>query len=200
VAVQRGDLEQVLEAELVQRLGADRALGVVDLVRDVEHGQLGAAQHRHRLAVGLERVERAVEHADHDVRFVERDAHLPGDALAQRIVALGIEAARVDQHVLAAERIRVRVKPIARHAGDVLDDRDARAGQAIEQRALADVGATDDRHQRTTATRGAGSLPGVRLVLLGGHERLNRAPPKARSAARSARARAGCSRSNPRRP
>jgi hypothetical protein len=61
---------------------------------------------------------------------------------------LGIEAAGVDQRHLAAREMSWCVVPVARDAGRVVDDGQRLSRQPIEERALADVGAPDHRHDR----------------------------------------------------
>ncbi len=70
--------------------------------------------------------------------------NLTRDAGLHRIVVLRVEPARVDERVPLAERARVGVLAVARDARLVVDDRDARSREAVEERRLADVWAAHD--------------------------------------------------------
>ena len=74
--------------------------------------------------------------------------HLLADALAHRVVAVGIEAAGVDEHVRPAERPHVGVVPVARDARLVVDDGQRLADEPVEKGALADVRSADDGDDR----------------------------------------------------
>jgi len=67
------------------------------------------------------------------------------DADLHRIVVVGVEAAGVDERVVAPECRGVDVVAIAGHARSIVDDGDAFASEAVEERGLADVRSTDDR-------------------------------------------------------
>jgi hypothetical protein len=55
-----------------------------------------------------------------------------------------VEAAGVDQRELTPTPLRGRVDAIARRAGKILDDRDALADDAVEERRLPNVGPADN--------------------------------------------------------
>ena len=89
-----------------------------------------------------------VDHEDDDVGLGDRESGLLLDARLDRVVRVDLQAAGVDDHEAPAVPLGVAVQPVARRAGAVLDDRRARADDAVEERALADVRATDDGHDR----------------------------------------------------
>ena len=93
---------------------------------------------------GWQRLGGRVDDAEHDVAFVERHSHVMRDPFFHRVVAVGIEAAGVDQDIVMPEHPAVGVVPIARHAGDVFDDGDSLSRQSVEERALAHVGPPHD--------------------------------------------------------
>ncbi|GMA39637.1 hypothetical protein GCM10025883_16820 [Mobilicoccus caccae] len=123
------------------RLGA----AVVDLVGHEDHGLTGPAQQLDDGLVGVGRTDHGVddEH-DHVGQF---DGHLGlfGDA---QVDARGVDLppAGVDQGEPATGPLGVVGHPVARDAGNVLDDRLAAPEDAVDQRRLADVRAPDDRH------------------------------------------------------
>jgi hypothetical protein len=124
-----------------------RALGV-GLVRDVDRRLVGLAEQRQLGVVDRSRRLGRVEHADDHVGFFERDVDLALDALTHGVVARGIEAARVDEQVGLVLDDCVGVVAVARDTWLVVYDRHPATHQAVEQCALAHVGAADDGDDR----------------------------------------------------
>src|SRR6185437_9327680 len=95
-----------------------------------------------------------VDHEQHQVGLVERPqrllAHGPEDAGRR-----GIEAARVDDSEAGRPPVGLAVAAIAGHPRHVLDQRGAAAHQAVVERGLPHVGASDQRDQRQSES-GAG--------------------------------------------
>ncbi len=57
---------------------------------------------------------------------------------------LGVDAGGIDEIKGASLPLRKGVEPVAGDSGGVLDDREPRADESVEERALADVWTTDD--------------------------------------------------------
>jgi hypothetical protein len=87
-----------------------------------------------------------VDHEQDEVGLLDRDARLVLDPLLDVRARLELEAAGVDEGEAAPIPLRRAVHPVARRPGHVLDDREARADEPVEERALPDVRATDDGH------------------------------------------------------
>ena len=97
-----------------------------------------------------------VDDEDDDVGVVGRDfglgAGLPGHVVAAQRV--DVDACGIDQAEGAVTPLGERVQPVARHPRFVVDDRQPLADETIEQRALTDVRAPDDRDGCGTYLRG----------------------------------------------
>jgi hypothetical protein len=93
---------------------------------------------------------------------------------------LGLEAAGVDDDELAPAELGVAVVAVARQAGEVGDDGVAALRDAVEERALADVGAADQGDDGLHAAGGARGT-GARA----GPAALNRAGTRTRRRAAS---------------
>jgi hypothetical protein len=132
---------------------------------DVDDGLLGAAEERELGVLGRRHRRGRVEDADDDVGLGDGDLDLPLDALAHGVAALGVEAAGVDERVELAARRGVAVMQVARHPGLVVDDRYLAADEPVEQRALAGVGAPDQRDDAVRRHRSRGRRGLVRLAL-----------------------------------
>ena len=144
--VKRRDAVQLVDAEPVEigRFGLGRRR--VGLVGDEEHRLLAATQQLDRALVGRGEPRHRVEHADDDVGLGDRQLDLAGDALLHRIVALGVEAAGVDQRVTAAAEPRVGVVAVTRDARLVVDDGELLPHETVEEGALPDVGSAHHGH------------------------------------------------------
>ena len=146
-AVAGGDREDVGEAER-ERLGGGR-LGArgVDLVGGDQHRAARLAQHLGDVAVDAGDPLARVDHEDDQISLVEGAQrllpHRPQDPHRR-----GIEAAGVDDAEMLRAPVGDAVAAIARHAGDVLDQRRPAADEAVVERRLADVGTPDQRDER----------------------------------------------------
>ena len=128
-------------------------LGPVRLVRDdrARHAALAHAledllvQRRHaRAHVHHDEAHRRV--GDGERRLLPR---LGGERVLAARRAVEREAARVDEHEALAVRLDLAGHAVARDAGLVEDDGDAPPRDAVEEGALAHVGAADDRDDAT---------------------------------------------------
>ena len=132
--------------------GLDLALLVVGLVDRDDHRRRGAAQQLGRLEIGGRHADRGIDDEHDHVGLGDGQPCLLLDTQLDRVVGIDLEPARVDQHEPAAVPFRVAVQPVPGRPGAVLDDRRARADDAVEQRALADVRPADDGDERDRAT------------------------------------------------
>ncbi len=142
-----------LEAEAAEVLGGRVHLGRVDLVDGEEDGLAAAQQQARELHVGRGELGAAVDDHDDGVGFFERDLSLAENLAGDQGFVVGDDAAGVDQAGFAALPLDLAVDAVARDAGLVADDGAARAGEAVEERALADVGAAADGDQRQSPAR-----------------------------------------------
>ena len=89
-----------------------------------------------------------VHHIHYGVRGADGDLHLLADMRPHLVVALELQPAGVYESEHAAAPLAVRLHPVPRHAGLVFDDGYPVADQLVEQRGLADIGASDNSYQR----------------------------------------------------
>src|SRR5690606_1536831 len=150
-------------AEAVAREFRQRRLQVdaVGLVDD-EQGRLGQlAQPAQDLVVERGSAFAAIDHEQDQVGLLRGGARLPRGGAGQALVLAG-DAAGIDQHERTPlDQPADAVVAVAGDAGLVVDQRVAGAGQRVEQRGLADVGAPDqgDEGQHgSTFARGRGFL------------------------------------------
>ena len=163
VPVQAGDRDRVAEAEPVQ-LERERVLArVVDLVREHEHRLVRLAQDLRDLLVAGRDPELRVDDEEDEVGLGDRLARLVGDRARDRRLVGDVDAARVDEQEALAGPLADELLAVARDARRLVDDGRARAGEAVDERRLADVRKADDRDgaeeagfgRRTEASPGA---------------------------------------------
>lgn len=129
------------------------ALLVVGLVDRDDDRRRGPAQELGRLCVGRRHAARSIDHEDDDVGVGDRDARLLLDPCLDGIVGILLQATGVDHDEPAPVPVGVAIEPVTGGPGAVLDDGGAPPDDAIEQRALADVGTADDGHHGQGAAR-----------------------------------------------
>lgn len=103
-----------------------------------------------------------IDDEDYNVGFLRSGFGLPPcrfrEFVTVRGVRIRIDTRRVDHAERAATPFAQRVEPVARHAGRVLDDREALSDQPVEEGTLPDVWTSDDgdgrRPQHRTGRRG----------------------------------------------
>lgn len=144
-AVDRRHRVGLAEAEVPQGRGLGLLAGVVDLVGDEEDGLACLAQQSHDVLVGRCGADHRIDDEQHDVREVDRDLGLKGDRPVDAS-GVGFPAAGVDQREPAIHPLGLVRHAVARDAGGVLDDGFTATEDAVDQRGLADVRATHDRH------------------------------------------------------
>ena len=80
----------------------------------------------------------------HEVGLGDRASRLLRDLLRQRRRVGDVDAAGVHEQESVAGPLADDLLPVARHAGRLVDDRLARAGQPVDEGRLADVREADD--------------------------------------------------------
>ena len=124
-----------------------KRFGRFGFVGDQQHGMVRAPQDPGDVDVDrIESVDRVDDEHDH-VGIAGGDLGLLARAVRDRVVGVDVEVdpAGVDAGERPAAPLGQRVEPVARDAGRVLDDGQPLTDQTVEERALAHVGATDDR-------------------------------------------------------
>ena len=158
----------LLPAEAVELEAIELALVVVGLVDRDDHRRRGRAQEVGRLLVGRGHAADGIDHEHDDVGLTDGQAGLLLDVRLDRVVRIDLEAAGVDDDESPAVPLGVAVQPVTGRPGTVLDDRRARTEDPVEERALADVRATDDGHDRQRATEARGGTRRPRSSRHGG--------------------------------
>ena len=147
----RGDRIGLVPAEGVELGALELALLVVGLVDGHDDRRLGPSQDLGRLEVRRRHARHRIDDEDDDVRLGDGQPGLLLDACLDRVVRIEFEPARVDDHEPAAIPLRVAVQAVAGRPRAVLDDGGAAADDAVEERALADIGTADDGDDREPA-------------------------------------------------
>ena len=146
--MERADGQRIAEAELVKLVGRGLAPLVVRLVHH-QHQPLGRhAQHLRHVSIGGRHSVNGIHHHDDHVGIGDGNLDLPLHLAPEVSLRKDLEAARIhqDEGVIRPDRLgRHAVAGGARYLGY---DCDPPACHAVEQRGLANVGPSDDRHQR----------------------------------------------------
>ena len=135
---------RIAEPEAMELERLRLASGLVDLVRDQEDRLARAAQDRRQLLVARRDPVPCVDDEEHEVGLGDRAARLVGHLLRERRRIDDVDAARVDEQETLAGPLADDLLAVSRHAGRLVDDGLPRAGQAIDERRLADVRKADD--------------------------------------------------------
>ncbi len=139
------DGERVLPPVAMELRGVVLAPLAVRLVRGDHHRYACAPQELRRLLVGRRLARRGVDHEQDQVRLVDRQACLFLDLRLDRVARAAFEPAGVHDDEPASVPLGLAVQPVPRGPRTVLDDRGPLPDDAVEERALADVGSSDDR-------------------------------------------------------
>ena len=143
-AVFGGDGEHFWEAEAVKVVDQVGLFFAVDFVDGQEERAVGFAEQARELEVGAGEFGASVDDHDDGGGFVEGDAGLAVDFGGDEIFFFGENAAGVDDAQVTVFPFGVAVEAVAGDAGFIADDGAARAHDAVEERGLADVGASYD--------------------------------------------------------
>jgi len=165
-AVLGGDGEDVAESEAAEVFGGGGEGGGVDLVDGEEDGLAAAQEEAGEGDVGRGELGAAVDDHNDDGGFGEGGAGLKEDFGGDEFGVVGDDAAGVDQAGGGGLPLDEAVDAVAGDAGLVADDGAARAGEAIEECRLADVGAAADGDEWERA--GGGGAGGE--IELGGED------------------------------
>jgi hypothetical protein len=164
-AVFRRDAVHAGEAEACEVGDPCRVARVVELV-DRQGDRLGAAVERAR-EVLLDRNEprRPVDQEQDRVGLRHRGAGLLLDGGGEPLAGIGIEPRRIhEQDPPPVRQLDLAGDGVARDPRLVLDERAPEARIAVEEGRFADVGATDDRHDRERLGRLHGEFRGPRTT------------------------------------
>ena len=150
-AMQRRDGHGLAQTQLVELDRAQLARQVVGLVGGQHHRLLAAAQHVGHILVAAGDAFLYIDQKDHHVGLVDGDLRLladlaaeAGGADAQRLSAApGLRAGGIPLHQLDAAGVHqgegrarpvgIGIEPVAGSAGQIFDDGDALAGDAVEE-------------------------------------------------------------------
>ena len=149
VAMDRGDLNRVAEAEGIEfiRFGVGVA-GLVALVDSQHDRLLRALEHGRDLRVRGGQADRHVDDHDDDRRRLNGDLRLTAHKFQHFIVRARLDAAGIDERKAAPVPLAFAVDPVTGDARRILHDRHALAGQLIEEHRFADVRPADDGYDR----------------------------------------------------
>ena len=164
MAVKRGDLHRLAEAErreLVRQLGPR---GIVELVRDEQHRLACPAQDVRQLGVARRQSGPSVNQEEHEVGLLDRRSRLGHGAARDRRFIRDVDAARVHEQEALAGPLAEELLAVARHARRLVDDGGARRGQPVDERRLADVGIADDGDRALELARDGGVRPADELL------------------------------------
>ena len=146
VAVYRRDGDRVAEAEPVELEREHVLARVVDLVREEEHGLVGAAEDRGQLLVAGHHAGPRVGDEEDEVGFGDRGLRLLGDRARQRRRVGDVDAAGVDQQEAVPVPLADELFAVTGDAGCLVHDGGAALREPVDERRLADVREADDRH------------------------------------------------------
>ena len=125
------------------------AVRVVELVHQQKDRLVAALEHASDRLVLLGDAGAAVDHKQDDGGFLGGGECLVADGRGKDVVALErLDTARVDDGELAAVPIGRVIRAVARDAAGLVDDGVRGLGQAVNERGLAHVGASDDGDDR----------------------------------------------------
>ena len=125
------------------------AIGVVELVHQQKDRLVAALEHASDRLVLLGDAGAAIDHKQDDGGFLGGGERLVADGRGKDVIALErLDTARVDDGELAAVPIGRVIRAVARDAAGLVDDGVRGLGQAVNERGLAHVGASDDGDDR----------------------------------------------------
>src|SRR6266540_1339671 len=140
----RGDRIGIAEAELVELRGLRLTAPGVRLVRNKDDRLAAPAKLIRDVVLDGEDAGLRVDDEEDHVGFSDRGLGLTPYGRFHLTCSRIVEAAGVDQRELAPAPLSGRVDAVACGAGKILDDRDALADDAVEERRLPNVGPDDD--------------------------------------------------------
>ena len=148
LAVGSGQRHWLAEAEAIGLQEPRLAGTTVVLVGCQHHRQAGAPEDAGQVMVEWADAGPGVdEHQDH-LRCRHGAFGLGLDPAGERVGGGALEAGGIDGRECEVAQLHRGLAAVAGDAGRIVDDRQRPAGQAIEQRRLADVGTADDDHRQ----------------------------------------------------
>ena len=150
VAMQGRERRGLADAERIELPDAVVfAIGVVELVHQQKDRLVAALEHAGDRLVLLGDAGAAVDHKQDDGGFLGGGERLVADGRGKHVVALErLDTARVDDGELTTVPIGRVIRAVARDAAGLVDDGVRGLGQAVNERGLAHVGASDDGDDR----------------------------------------------------
>ena len=155
-----GDRDRLPETELICLQQAGLGGPPLALVGDDNRGLAGFAHEISKGAVGRCRACAGINEEHHCISGSDGGPRLLLHAGGQALRSSLFEARRIDGDERQVTQPRLRFAPIARDAGEVIDQCDALADKTIEQRRLADIRPSDngDRESHDHAERVSDTL------------------------------------------
>ena len=132
------------EAELIGFHQPGFCRAALGLVADQMHVLARLAQHLCEALVQRRHPGAGVDHEEDDVGFPDGQLGLLAHAVLEAAIGHVLVAGGVENAEGEVRDAALGLAPVAGHAGRVVHQRDLAADQAIEQRGLADIGATDN--------------------------------------------------------
>ena len=113
---------------------------------DHQHDRRAGRQQRDHGAIGITQSPR-LDQQEHQVDVGQRLCHGAVHHAIEGAAMLALETGRIDEHELGVRFRQHGVDPVAGGLRLARDDADLLPHQSVRQRRLADIGASDDRHQ-----------------------------------------------------
>ena len=149
MAVHARNRYKVAEAERIKIIQFHRRFADLVAFIDGEHHRLAAA-HQHPGDLTVLRGHARAQVGDHDdaVGRVDRDLRLLAHVQQQAVVNMRLDTAGVDEQKFMPAPFAVTEDAVAGNAGRIFHDRDALAGQFVEDRGFPHIGAAHNGHNR----------------------------------------------------
>ena len=148
VTVRGGDRDRIAQAEFVEFGRGGFRIHALGFIRRDPDALLQAPQLFRDHAVAGRQPRSRVGDQDHRIGLDDRLLGLARHLHVDAVVRIGLQPAGVDDDAGTAAKQAFAVVAVAGDAGDIDHDRVAPPGQAVEQRALADIRPPDQRDDR----------------------------------------------------
>ena len=149
VAMRSGNGARVAQAQAVELpQGLVFLIGVVELIHRKQHGFAALAQHAGHFDVVGRSARAAVDEENHDVGLVRAGKRLLANGFLERVLVAHLDAAGIDEREVHAIPIGLMIRAVARDAAHLVNDGLVLAGNAVDKRGLAHVGATHNSNDR----------------------------------------------------
>ena len=149
VAMRSGNGTRVAQAQAVELpQGLVFLIGVIELVHRKQHRFAALAQHAGHFDVVGRSARAAVDEENHDVGLVRAGKRLLANGFLERVLVAHLDAAGIDEREVHAIPIGLMIRAVARDAAHLVNDGLVLAGNAVDKRGLAHVGATHNSNDR----------------------------------------------------